>query len=61
MQKVVLFGSGQMASMICFYLTHDSPFEVAAFTVDGEYIRDETLLGLPVVPFEDIKRAVPSG
>jgi sugar O-acyltransferase (sialic acid O-acetyltransferase NeuD family) len=61
MQKVVLFGSGQMASMICFYLTHDSPFEVAAFTVDGEHIKEETLLGLPVVPFEDVKRHYPPG
>jgi sugar O-acyltransferase (sialic acid O-acetyltransferase NeuD family) len=59
MQKVVLFGSGQMAVMICFYLTHDSSFEVAAFTVDGEHIKEETLLGFPVVPFEDIERDYP--
>jgi sugar O-acyltransferase (sialic acid O-acetyltransferase NeuD family) len=59
MQKVVLFGSGQMASMICFYLIHDSSFEVAAFTVDGEHINEKTLMGLPVVPFENLERDYP--
>jgi sugar O-acyltransferase (sialic acid O-acetyltransferase NeuD family) len=61
MQKVILFGSGQMASMISFYLSHDSPFEVVAFTVDGEHIKEATLLGLPIVPFEDIERDYPPG
>jgi sugar O-acyltransferase (sialic acid O-acetyltransferase NeuD family) len=61
MQKVILFGSGQMASMISFYLSHDSPFEVVAFTVDGEHINEATLLGLPIVPFEDIERDYPPG
>jgi len=59
MRKVVLFGNGQMASMIFFYLRHDSPFEVAAFTVDGKHIKEETLLGLPVCPFEEIEGAYP--
>lgn len=59
MEKVVLFGNGQMASMICFYLTHDSPFEVAAFTVNGDHIAEETLLGLPVVAFENVERDYP--
>src|SRR3954452_25236433 len=61
MAKVVLFGNGQMTSMIHFYFTHDSPFEVAAFTVDAEHIKEKTLLGLPVVPFEDLERAYPPG
>ena len=59
MQKVILFGNGQMASMICFYLRHDSPFEVTAFTVDGEHIKEDALLGLPVVPFEEIEHRYP--
>jgi sugar O-acyltransferase (sialic acid O-acetyltransferase NeuD family) len=60
-RKVVLFGNGQMTSMIYFYLTHDSPFEVAAFTVDGDHIKEDMLLGLPVVAFEDIERRYPPG
>lgn len=55
MEKVVVFGNNETASHTYFYLTHDSPYEVAAFTVDGEYIKEDTLFGLPVVPFEDIE------
>jgi sugar O-acyltransferase (sialic acid O-acetyltransferase NeuD family) len=61
MQEVILFGNGQMASMICFYLRHDSRFEVTGFTVDGEHIKEETLLGLPVIPFEEVERRYPPG
>ena len=58
-RKVVLFGNGQMASFAHAVLTHDSPHEVVAFTVDGAYITDKTVLGLPVVPFEDLERSHP--
>ncbi|HSQ92619.1 MAG TPA: acetyltransferase [Nitrospiraceae bacterium] len=59
MQQVVVFGNGQMASMMGFYLSHDSPFQVAAFTVDGQHIREDTLMGAPVVPFEELDRSHP--
>lgn len=55
MEKVIVFGNGQNAHWGYIYLTHDSPYEVAAFTVDGDYIKEDTLFGLPVVPFEDIE------
>jgi sugar O-acyltransferase (sialic acid O-acetyltransferase NeuD family) len=55
MKKVIVFGSGQPATTICMYLRHDSPYEVAAFTVDRKYTKEDRLLGLPVVPFEDLE------
>lgn len=58
-RKVVLFGNGQMASFAYAVLTHDSPHDVVAFTVDDAYITDTTVLGLPVVPFEDLERSHP--
>ncbi|BDU76462.1 acetyltransferase [Mesoterricola sediminis] len=54
MSKVIIFGSGGWAQYLHHCLTHDSPHEVVAFTVDGEYVKEPTLLGLPVVPFEDL-------
>lgn len=51
---LVLFGAGDIAEVAHFYFAHDSNFEVRAFTVDREYVRDETFLGLPVVPFDEI-------
>jgi sugar O-acyltransferase (sialic acid O-acetyltransferase NeuD family) len=54
MSKVVLYGTGQVASVLYTYLTYDSPHEVVAFTVEGERIESSTLLGLPVVPFDGL-------
>lgn len=59
MEKVVLFGVGQVASRAYWYLTHDSRYEVAAFTVDPEYIKEDKLFGLPVIPFGDIESIYP--
>jgi sugar O-acyltransferase (sialic acid O-acetyltransferase NeuD family) len=55
MGKVVIFGATEVALMSHFYLTHDSAHEVVAFTVDQDYLKEETLCGLPVIPFEDIE------
>ena len=59
MSKVVLFGNGRFAETNHFYLTQDSPHEVAAFTVDRSYIQRHELLGRPVVPFEEIVQHYP--
>jgi sugar O-acyltransferase (sialic acid O-acetyltransferase NeuD family) len=59
MEKVVIFGSLNLATTCHYYLTHDSPYEVVAFTVDGSHIKEETLCGLPVVPFENIESLFP--
>jgi sugar O-acyltransferase (sialic acid O-acetyltransferase NeuD family) len=48
-----------MAILSHFYLTHDSPYEVVAFTVDREYVKEETLCRLPVVPFEEVASLYP--
>ena len=60
MAKVVLFGVGQLAEVALFYLTHDSPNEVVAFTVDGAFIpKEKEFHSLPVVPFEEVERLYP--
>jgi sugar O-acyltransferase (sialic acid O-acetyltransferase NeuD family) len=59
-QKVVIFGATEMAKLMHFYLTHDSPNEVVAFTVTRDYLKEEVFDGLPVVPFEDIESIYPS-
>jgi len=57
--KVVLFGSGKQAELAHFYFTHDSPYEVAAFTVDGDHVREKQFRGLPLLPFEEIEKKYP--
>lgn len=58
-KKLVIFGSGDIGQLAHFYFSSDSDYEVAAFTVDAEYIREETFCGLPVVAFEDIALRYP--
>lgn len=61
MSKIVIFGAGKIADVAYFQLTNDSPHEVVAFSVDGEYLTQEQKLGLPVVPFEDVLSKYPPG
>ena len=60
MEKIIVFGNSVFAEHIYFLLTHDSPYEVVAFTVDRKYIQEDTLFGLPVVPFETVESLYPS-
>ena len=60
MAKVVVFGTGSFAECVNFYLTHDSPHEVVAFTVHRDRIGERpSSHGLPVVPFEDLAETHP--
>jgi sugar O-acyltransferase (sialic acid O-acetyltransferase NeuD family) len=57
--SAVLFGNGDFAASIAAYLAHDSEYEVVAFTVDRDHITEPTLLGRPVVPFEEVEEHFP--
>lgn len=59
MAKVVLFGVLDTAELAHYYLEHDSEHEVVAFTVNREYIQDESFRGLPLVAFEDVETLFP--
>jgi sugar O-acyltransferase (sialic acid O-acetyltransferase NeuD family) len=59
MKPLVVFGTGHIATIVHFYLTHDSPIEVVAFTADQTHIADDEFLGLPVVPFDRVVELYP--
>lgn len=59
MSKIVVFGTGKIADVAYLHLTHDSPHEVVAFTVDGAYLDREEMFGLPVLPFETVHERYP--
>ena len=59
MKRLVIFGTGNLATISHYYFTHDSPYSVVGFAVDAAYLRDPFHLGLPVVPFEDVERHFP--
>jgi sugar O-acyltransferase (sialic acid O-acetyltransferase NeuD family) len=59
MAKLVLFGSGDIAQIAKYYFDTDSDHEVVAFTVDQQYLQEDTFEGLPVVPFEKVAALYP--
>ena len=54
--KLIIGGDSAFAEIAYEYFTHDSAYEVVAFTVESEYLKRETLFGLPVVPFETLEK-----
>ena len=60
MKKVVIFGTGELAQRIFFYLK-DSDDEVVAFCANKSKIDKNELFGLPVVAFENIGNQFPPG
>ena len=59
MNKVVIFGMEKLAELAHFYLSNDTPSSVVAFTVDKQFIKSSSFLGLPVVPFEEVELLFP--
>jgi sugar O-acyltransferase (sialic acid O-acetyltransferase NeuD family) len=59
MRKLVIFGTEATAEVIDFYFTHDSEYDVAAFTVDGAYLDGDDYRGRPVVAFEELPSRFP--
>jgi sugar O-acyltransferase (sialic acid O-acetyltransferase NeuD family) len=61
MMRVIIFGVADFASLAHFYLRHDTPHEVVAFSVNAEYLpAGGTFEGLPVVAFEEVEHKYPA-
>jgi len=59
-RKLVILGDSAFAEIAYEYFQHDSPYEVVAFAVERQYLKRDTLFGLPVLALEDLdKRYVP--
>jgi sugar O-acyltransferase (sialic acid O-acetyltransferase NeuD family) len=58
-RKLVIVGNTGFAEIAYEYFSHDSGYEVVAFSVERDFIGSETMLGLPVVPFESLERHFP--
>jgi sugar O-acyltransferase (sialic acid O-acetyltransferase NeuD family) len=58
-KKVVIFGTLDTAELAHFYLEHDSPHLVVAFTVNQEFLSASLFKDLPVVPFEKLEQYYP--
>ncbi len=61
MSRVLIFGQRDYAQQAHYYLTHDSPHEVVAFSVTADQCGSDSVFGLPLVPFEDVENRYPPG
>lgn len=59
MKRAVIFGTTEFAQVARVYLRDDSEYAVEAFTVDRRFIESDSLLGLPVIPFEELTQTYP--
>lgn len=53
MEKLVIFGTGDIAQIAAFYFERDGIADVAAFTVDDQYRDGDVFEGRPLVSFEE--------
>jgi sugar O-acyltransferase (sialic acid O-acetyltransferase NeuD family) len=54
-RKLVIVGDRVFAEIAHEYFSHDSDYEVVAFSVESAYLQAGTFMGLPVVPFESLE------
>lgn len=59
MRDIVIFGIGQVAEVVHYYLTKEGGRNVVAFTVDEQFRSFKELFGLPVISFEAVQQSFP--
>lgn len=53
-RSLIIVGASAFAEVAYEYFTHDSPYEVVAFSVERPYLAKTELFNLPVVPFDEL-------
>jgi sugar O-acyltransferase (sialic acid O-acetyltransferase NeuD family) len=58
-EYLIIVGNGEFAEIAYERFRNDSLYEVVAFSVEKEYIKNDNFLKLPVVPFEELENFYP--
>ena len=58
-KKLIIVGAGEFAEIAYEYFSYDSNYEVVAFAVESQYIKEKELFSLPIVEFENIDKEYP--
>ncbi len=59
MQKVILWGIGDMTQILEYYINKDNAFEICGYTLDKEYLNSNEFNGKPVVAFDEVEKVFP--
>lgn len=57
--RLIIIGDSIFAQLAYEFFTYDSEYEVAAFSVERDYLKRDRLCDLPVVPFEELPTLYP--
>jgi sugar O-acyltransferase (sialic acid O-acetyltransferase NeuD family) len=58
-RPLVIIGAGEFAQIACEYFTHDSGYDVVAFSVERDYLAQPMLVDRPVVAYETLAEHYP--
>lgn len=58
-KSIIIIGNTNNAKLAHYYFTNDTEYNVVAFSVDNEYIKDKKFCNLPVIAFEEIEQRFP--
>lgn len=59
MEKIIIYGIGAVSRVLYFDIMRYKSVSIEAFCVDKAYLKETSLYGIPVVPFEDLKELYP--
>jgi sugar O-acyltransferase (sialic acid O-acetyltransferase NeuD family) len=58
-KKAIIFGTSGQAEVMDYLISHDSPYQVVAFTSTRDFIQTDSIYGRPLVAFEEIEKLYP--
>lgn len=59
MKDVILFGTGDMAQVVTYYLDRFADFNVIGFTLDRDYMQGDSYEGRPLVAWDELEQHYP--
>tara|TARA_Y100000022_G_C13246841_1_gene375215 strand:+ start:1096 stop:1860 length:765 start_codon:yes stop_codon:yes gene_type:complete len=58
-KKLIIFGNAEQAELAYFYFSKFSDHDISAFTIDSDFISEDSFCGLSVVPFDKVEQIYP--
>jgi sugar O-acyltransferase (sialic acid O-acetyltransferase NeuD family) len=58
-KDIVIFGDGSIAELAHYYFENDTDHQVAAFCVDGDYVKADSFCGKPMMSFKEAQERFP--
>ncbi len=54
-KKLVVWGISELSEMISWYLKSDDSYEIIGYTLDDDYVKQESFLSKPMIQYSELK------